>query len=118
MHPLNKKKDMKNLKIKKTYQVLVDSYANMAFKSNENNDIQVVEDNLSYEKACKLVFENAKKEADLRSGDWQYYWETNTRSIYFHSYTDRFGSKRKLVGRLGDEEIQIGDYKYFLQETN
>lgn len=75
----------------------------------------VISENLSYTAAKNLAFESAKKEADLYSGDWQYSFETNNSSIYFHS-NDRHGVKKELVARRGYDECEVRDYKFVVRE--
>jgi hypothetical protein len=72
---------------------------------------EIVASNLSLSAARKKVFKLAKGNADAASGDWQYSFETNSRSIYFHS-DDRNGVKKILVGRLGDDSIEHSGYKW------
>jgi len=71
----------------------------------------IIGEKMSMTAAKNLAFESAKKEADLYSGDWQYSFETNGTSIYFHS-NDRLGMKKELVARRGYDICEVRDYKF------
>lgn len=75
---------------------------------------ELVAENLSATAAQKLVFELATKEASYHNGDWQYSFESNSRSIYFHS-NDRHGVKKELVGRKGDEKIELRGFSFWME---
>jgi hypothetical protein len=77
-------------------------------------EIGRVFENLTLAAAKKLLFREAKMLADSGEGSWQYSFETNNSTIYFHADNGvgRAGNGRNIVGRNGDTYISLSGYSF------